>query len=580
MLTANMKTDLLRGKRVNADLFRGVLAKGLLLLAAVLMALWASQSFAQTVLSAPFPYGYVGKDDGAPNTSVQTYTFAGMPGLPTGGIIGAYFSQDVTSGETSFSNCSGSSLLAGSTRDLCALPGVQGNDVPGFITLTDAAGNAYRLGGYFNFRGPSGKISTYVYRVLQSQVVGGISFTPGAISATNDDRNYSMIGLVLIGKSQESSITTPSDGDGTFKGDAATTQILSGLNDYLKTVQTNRPAGPVTVKTLTTQDTTPTLTGTVTLAAGETLSVVVNGVKYVQGDGKLSVASGVWALQIPDAKAMPLATYGVDATITNTSGYTLTDSTASELVIYGVPRFVDPTDATVTSYSESYVEGATPSTVLKTVKALDVDSPTLTYSIVTNVLDGASQPLFTIDSTTGQIRLTAAGVASFANDFETAANTHVLTVRASDGTHSVDAPVTLTETNLSEGSLGGHVTRANGRAQSGVTVTLYDANNQIVGTTTTNASGVYSFTGLPSATYSVRFGDGFSGLGIKGKSPVGRNGQAEVAQVVLTEATPLTNVDGFVVDPSGVVYSSTTRQPVEGAKVELYVTPPVAAAGL
>lgn len=141
--------------------------------------------------------------------------------------------------------------------------------------------------------------------------------TPGAISATNDTLNYSMIGLVLIGKTQESSITTPADGDGTFKGDAATSQVLSGLNDYLTSVASNRPAGPVTVTALTTTDTTPNLTGSVTLASGEILSVVVNGVKYVQGDGKLSVTAGVWTLQVPDAQAMPLATYDVDATITN-----------------------------------------------------------------------------------------------------------------------------------------------------------------------------------------------------------------------------------------------------------------------
>ncbi len=572
MQTSSQKILAALVSRAKPSCLHGLLGKALVMFAAVFAVLWASQSLAQTVLSVPFTNGYVGKDDSSPNTSVQTYTFGGIPGLPTGGITGAYFSQDVTTGTTQFKNCAGTSFLVGETLDLCSGSSAQGNDVPGFITLTDAAGNAYKLGGYFNFRGPSGKISTYVFRVLQSKIVGGLSFTPDAISATNDNLNYSMIGLVLIGKTQESSITTPADGDGTFKGDAAPSQVLTGLNEYLLSVVSNRPAGPVTVTSQSTMDTTPTLTGTVTLATGETLSVVVNGVRYVQGDGKLSVAAGVWTLQIPDAQAMPLATYDVDATITNASGYALTDSTGSELLIYAAPRFVDPADATVTAYSESYAEGATTSTILKTVKALDADSATLTYSIVTNVLNAGSQPLFTIDSATGAIRLTAAGVASFANDYETAANIHSLTVRASDGSHSTDATVTLTETNLPEGSLGGHVTKTNGHAQAGLTVTLYQG-TEVVGTTTTDANGAYSFAGLSAATYSVRFGDEFTGLGIKGKSPVGRNGQAEVTEVTLTEAVSLTNVDGFVVDPSGVVYSSTTRLPVEGAKVELYVTP-------
>ncbi|MBK9462535.1 MAG: carboxypeptidase regulatory-like domain-containing protein [Sphingobacteriales bacterium] len=40
---------------------------------------------------------------------------------------------------------------------------------------------------------------------------------------------------------------------------------------------------------------------------------------------------------------------------------------------------------------------------------------------------------------------------------------------------------------------------------SGVTVTLYDANGDVLATTTTDASGAYSFTNLPPDTYQVGF---------------------------------------------------------------------------
>lgn len=526
--------------------------------------------FGQSILSVPFTNGFVGKDDGSPNNAVETFTFAGIPGTPAGGITGAYFAQDVTSATTQFQSCAGSSFLVGATLDLCSGSSVQGNDVPGFITLIDTAGNAYRFGGYFNFRGPSGKVTTYVFRVLESKTVHSLSFTAEAISATNDNSNYALIGLVLIGETQVNTVTSGGDGNGTFSGNAASTAVLNGLNDYLTEVGNNRPSGPVTVTTQTTTDTTPSITGTVTLGSGETLSVVVNGVKYTQGDGKLSVSSGIWTLQIPSA--MPLATYSVDAMITDSTGYTLSDTTSSELVITSGPRFVDGSSVTVTTYADSYAENSTSLTVLTTVHAVE-GTGTLSYSIVSNALNGSSQPLFAINSSTGTISLTAAGVAAFSNDYETLANVHVLTVRASDGTNTVDATVTLTETNTAEGSLSGHVTKANGAAQSGLTVTLYDAGGTVLGTTTTNGAGLYSFTGLSGATYKVGFGNQHSGTGVRGKSRVGVNGDAQVTQVVLTEATALTDVDGFVVDPSGVVYSSTTRLPVAGAVVELWVTP-------
>ena len=65
--------------------------------------------------------------------------------------------------------------------------------------------------------------------------------------------------------------------DGTnISGNAA--GVIDALNAYLVTNNANSPIGPVDVTGQTTVNTTPTITGTVTLASGETLKVEVNGV--------------------------------------------------------------------------------------------------------------------------------------------------------------------------------------------------------------------------------------------------------------------------------------------------------------
>ena len=112
------------------------------------------------------------------------------------------------------------------------------------------------------------------------------------------------------------------------------------------------------------------------------------------------------------------------------------------------PIFRDANGNTVQSYTFSYAENRTTSNVLGRVYATDADGDTVTFSITSNVFDSNNDPLYAIDSSTGEITLTAAGVAAFTNDFEVAGNTHQITVGASDGSAPVTTiGVTLTETN-------------------------------------------------------------------------------------------------------------------------------------
>lgn len=144
------------------------------------------------------------------------------------------------------------------------------------------------------------------------------------------------------------------------------------------TVDTIAPSGPVAVAPQTTSDTTPTITGTVTLGTGETLTVTLNGVTYTVGDGNLTVdGSGNWSLTVPPANELTAAVgggfngnYTVTATVTDTAGNTLSSSSTVTVSAAGTATLTaasgggalsadDSASATFTTLSgPSYIEGA------------------------------------------------------------------------------------------------------------------------------------------------------------------------------------------------------------------------------
>jgi VCBS repeat-containing protein len=118
------------------------------------------------------------------------------------------------------------------------------------------------------------------------------------------------------------------------------------------------------------------------------------------------------------------------------------------------PVFYDGEEPTE-SYAFSYNENSADADVLGTVVAIDADGENVTYSITTNVLNDADEPLFEIDANSGEISLTAAGVAAFTNDYELAANVHNIVVTATEDeglgeVKTTDVPVQLTELNLDD----------------------------------------------------------------------------------------------------------------------------------
>lgn len=140
------------------------------------------------------------------------------------------------------------------------------------------------------------------------------------------------------------------------------------------------------------------------------------------------------------------------------------------------------------SYTFGYDENQVAGAVLGTVSATDADGGSVSYSIT----GGDPNGWYQINSA-GQISLTAAGVASLANDFEALANTRALTVTASDGTNSTNVTVTLNETDVSETvntPPTANAVSASGNEDATITVTLSATDSD--GTITS-----YTVTALP-----------------------------------------------------------------------------------
>ncbi len=136
--------------------------------------------------------------------------------------------------------------------------------------------------------------------------------------------------------------------------DLAGNSSTEATSDEL-TIDTSAPLIP-TVTTQNTSNTTPTLTGTATMGAGEALTVTVDGVTYITGDGNLvDNGDGTWILTLPSA--LTEGTYPVNVTVTDTAGNSSNDVTSAELVIDTTPPVVPTVEALYTSDTTPAVTG-------------------------------------------------------------------------------------------------------------------------------------------------------------------------------------------------------------------------------
>ncbi|GLC26918.1 hypothetical protein rosag_34310 [Roseisolibacter agri] len=260
----------------------------------------AGELRAQNLVSVPLPNGFIGTRASSAGSAESVKTFATL------GIARLFFIQSSSTNQFE----------------------LQGNDIPGTLRIVRTNGTTLDIPASANWRMNTGSTTDLIGILPRPASPITFAYSGGSIQITNGDSpGGTSIGGYVAGYTG----TLATDGSNQ-SGNAAQSQLLNGLNAYLATVVSSRPAGPVTVTAQTTTSTTPTIAGTATVAAGEALSVVLDGVQYTTTSTPAVVRSGTsWSLALTTPLA--LGTYSVTATITDADGFTLSDATSAELVI-------------------------------------------------------------------------------------------------------------------------------------------------------------------------------------------------------------------------------------------------------
>ncbi|SCM66179.1 DUF7507 domain-containing protein [Donghicola eburneus] len=295
------------------------------------------------VVTVPFNEGFVGLR-GSNNQDADTVvTFADL------GFDATFFTQVSATGE-----------FIGS--------GAQGNDVAGTLRLRrgniiyDIAG---RIGWQLKEQGnlqlfgflPNSNVATIALTTptgttlpagIMMEDVADLDPNSSVYTTTGGETTYYITGASNLGVSKFGTslsdikpLTSAPRGIDTgddVGGSADGSGILDALNAYLSTASSQRPLGPITVNSQTTADTTPVVTGAVTLQSGEYLVILINGQVYMTSNGVTGPSddgnAGTWSIEIPAGNELTAgSTYDVSAMIYNAAGWLLEDSTTNELII-------------------------------------------------------------------------------------------------------------------------------------------------------------------------------------------------------------------------------------------------------
>lgn len=217
----------------------------------------------------------------------------------------------------------------------------------------------------------------------------------------------------------------------------ATVQDLAGnastdVTSNELTIVTALPAVP-TVDSQTTNNTHPVLTGTATLAAGETLTVVVNGATYTN----VPVTAGHWSLNT--ATATPASgtlgnfvdgRYPVTATARDGAGNASTDITTNELTIDLTPPAVPTVDSQTTTNTHPVITGTA---TLAAGETLTVVLNGATYTNVPVSAGRWSLDTATVSPTSGTLGQLLAG------------NSYAVTATARDALGNASTDITTNE---------------------------------------------------------------------------------------------------------------------------------------
>ena len=308
---------------------------------------------------------------------------------------------------------------------------------------------------------------TYAENQAAGAVLGTVAATDAtgvtgfAITSGNTDGLFAIDATGKITQTTAGAALTAASND--FETPANTFTLGVTATDAAGNVST---ATNVTLNVTDLDDRAPVITGAVVngtkavLSYDETLSLtsspaISDFTVGIQGGGSVSVTSVKVVGTTVELTLGRAATPGEVLTVSYTPGTNPVEDAPGNDVAAVVNRVltVDTTAPVVTagqtiSYAEGIVTGVvsdrTTATVLGKIAATD-DTGVVSY----NITGGNAAGFYAVDGS-GNITLTAAGLAGAANDFEVAPNSTVLTVTATDGAGNTSAAqqVTLNVTNV------------------------------------------------------------------------------------------------------------------------------------
>lgn len=372
-------------------------------------------------------------------------------------------------------------LLAGQTTATFSMTPVANDGLEGFqgfkVSLLDASFAAVAASSTVVISDTTTDIvapvvaAAQTFTYAENQAAGAVLGTVAATDATG------VTGFAIT--SGDAAGLFAIDAAGNITQTAAGAALTAASNDFEATpnaftlgVTATDAAGNVSAVTNVTlnvtdvDDRAPVITGAVVngtkavLAYDETLSkttspAIGDFMVGIQGGGSISVTSVKVVGTTVELNLGRAAAPGEVLTVSYTPGANPVEDAAGNDVAAVTNRVltVDTTAPVVTagqtfSYAEGIVTGVvsdrTTATVLGKIAATD-DTGVVSY----NITGGNAAGFYAVDGS-GNITLTAAGLAGAANDFEVAPNSTVLTVTATDGAGNTSAAqqVTLNVTNV------------------------------------------------------------------------------------------------------------------------------------
>jgi hypothetical protein len=206
--------------------------------------------------------------------------------------------------------------------------------LPGTPTLSLTAGS--------NSGDPGDTITNDDTPTIRVTLAGAGPAAPVAGDTVRLSSGATLVGTAVLNASNVSAgfvdiTTTPLGADGPKSLTATVSDAAGNVSDpsgaLALTIDRTLPAAP-TVNAQVTNDTTPAITGTAVVGAGEALTVTVNGVTYPVG-ADLVRAGNNWTLTVP--AALPQGSYSVVATVTDAAGNATSDASSNELLVDTTP---------------------------------------------------------------------------------------------------------------------------------------------------------------------------------------------------------------------------------------------------